>query len=89
MTKDEVLAGTLCFGVRSPACVFLYPALEGWGCDNPDGLPRPGSRGAIPELGRFVRPGGSAACAGPAQGVPRGPRGTPLALPTRPSTSPA
>lgn len=34
VTKDEVLAGTLCFGVRSSACVFLYPALEGWGSDN-------------------------------------------------------
>lgn len=35
VTKDEVLAGTLCFGVsRSPASVSLCPALEGWGTVN-------------------------------------------------------
>lgn len=35
LIKDEVLAGTLCFGVsRSPDSVSLYLALEGWGSRN-------------------------------------------------------
>lgn len=56
---------------------LIQMACPGWG---------PG--GAIRELGTFVRPWGSAAGAVPAPGVPRGLRGTPLALPTAPRLPP-
>lgn len=58
---------------------------------NLEGLawPRQGPGGAIPELGRFVRPRGSTAGARPARGSPHGPRGSPLGLSARSSLSPS